>query len=256
MPAVARPRVSDVRQYTNWDRARLSVVVPIGVIVAVAIVCIVVAVLSSAQRADVVAVDHEKQLFSRALTNYGERVLREVESVASSDGRNPEHPPLVRSRNGPSSASECGWRHIFDHDYVFIFDRKDDLIYSMVGHRPADMKWFATARPGLASVIEYMRGRDPNLHGAIRLNQMTMTDGGAHQQTAVIRRLMGRPAVVAAVAVGPADGIPASLEDAAPIIMSVKFIDDGALSSIAAQLRLTNLRKIDDRSGAERRPRL
>lgn len=86
MPAVARPRVSDVRQYTNWDRARLGVVVPIGVIVAVAIVCIVVTVLSSAQRADVVAVDHEKQLFSRALTNYGDRVLREVESVASSDG--------------------------------------------------------------------------------------------------------------------------------------------------------------------------
>ena len=36
---------------------RLSVVVPIGVIVAVAIVCVVVAVLSSAQRADDVALD-------------------------------------------------------------------------------------------------------------------------------------------------------------------------------------------------------
>jgi sensor domain CHASE-containing protein len=83
VPAVARPRAPDTRPYTSWDRARLSVVVPIGVIVAVAIVCIVVAVLSSAQRADIVAVDHEKQLFSRAITNYGERVLREVESVAS-----------------------------------------------------------------------------------------------------------------------------------------------------------------------------
>ena len=61
-------------------------VVPIGVIVAVAIVCVVVAVLSSAQRADVVAVDNERQMFSRALSNYGERVLREAESVASSDG--------------------------------------------------------------------------------------------------------------------------------------------------------------------------
>ena len=62
MSAVVRSRASDARQYTSWDRARLSVVVPIGVIVAVAIVCIVVAVLSSAQRADVVAVDHEKQM--------------------------------------------------------------------------------------------------------------------------------------------------------------------------------------------------
>ena len=41
----ARARASEQRQqYTSWDRARLSVVVPIGVIVAVAIVCIVVAV--------------------------------------------------------------------------------------------------------------------------------------------------------------------------------------------------------------------
>ena len=83
MPSAARPGASD-EKYTSWDRARLSVVVPIGVIVAVAIVCIVVAVLSSAQRADQVALQQEKQLFSRALNNYGDRVLREVKSVAAS----------------------------------------------------------------------------------------------------------------------------------------------------------------------------
>jgi diguanylate cyclase (GGDEF)-like protein len=244
VPAVARPRVSDVRQYTNWDRARMSVVVPIGVIVVVAIVCIVVAVLSSAQRADVVAVDHEKQLFSRALTNYGDRVLREVESVASSDGTIQN---IRRSFDQEWAKQRVGmWlKTYFDHDYIFIFDRKDDLIYSMVGHRSADMTWFTTARQGLASVIEYMRGRDPNLHGAIRLNQTILNNGGAHQQMAVICRLMGRPAVIAAVSVGPAHEIPASIEDVAPIIMSVKFIDDAALTSIAAQLRLNNLRNVD-----------
>jgi diguanylate cyclase len=244
VPAVARPRASDVRQYTSWDRARLSVVVPIGVIVAVAIVCIVVAVLSSAQRADVVAVDHEKQLFSRAISNYGERVLREVESVASSEGaiqniRRVFDPEWAKQRVG-------AWLETyFDHDYIFIFDRKDDLAFSMVGHRPADTKWFASARPGLISVIDYMRGRDPNLKDAFRLNETTVAKGGTHRQTAVIRRLTGRPAIVAAVAVGPADGIPASLDNVAPIIMSVKFIDDSALASIETQLRLTNLRKIE-----------
>ena len=128
----------------------MSVVVPIGVIVAVAIVCIVVAVLSSAQRADVVAVDHEKQLFSRALTNYGERVLREVESVASSEGaiqniRRSFDPEWAKQRVGTWLETS------FDHDYVFIFDRKDELTYSMVGHRPTDMKWFVTTarRPRL-----------------------------------------------------------------------------------------------------------
>src|SRR3954447_13134127 len=81
----ARARAQEQReQYTSWDRARLSVVVPIGVIVAVAIVCIVVAVLSSARRADEVAIQHEQQLLARALDNFGDRVLREVGSVASS----------------------------------------------------------------------------------------------------------------------------------------------------------------------------
>jgi diguanylate cyclase (GGDEF)-like protein len=222
----------------------LSVVVPIGVIVAVAIICIVVAVLSSAQRADVVAVDHERQLFSRALSNYGERVLREVESVASSDSavqnvRRAFDPEWARQRVGMWLGTH------FDHDYVFIFDRSDQLIYSMVDHRPADMTWFATARQELTPVIEYMRGRDPSLTDAMRLHQMIMADGGAHRQSAIIRRLMGRPAVVAAVAVGSGELIPASADRAAPIIMSVKFIDDRALSGIAAQLRLTNLRRVE-----------
>ena len=244
MPAVARPRASDSRQYTSWDRARLSVVVPIGVIVAVAIVCIVVAVLSSAQRADIGAIDHEKQLFSRALTNYGDRVLREVESVASSDGavqniRRSFDPEWTKQRVGT-------WLETyFDHDYIFIFDRKDNLIYSMTGHRPADTKWFASASPGLISVIDHMRGRDPNLYGAIRLNQLALPNEFGHQQMAIIRQLMGRPAVIAAAAVGQTDGIPALLDNVPPIIMSVKFIDSGVLSSIADQLRLTNLRKID-----------
>ena len=83
--------------------------VPIGVIVAVAIVCIVVAVLSSAQRADEVAIEHETQLFSTALNNYGARVLREVESVASSEAaiRNIR---VTFDPIGPSSASALGWR--------------------------------------------------------------------------------------------------------------------------------------------------
>ena len=217
---------------------------PIGVIVAVAIVCIVVAVLSSAQRADIVAVDHEKQLFSRAITNYGERVLREVESVASDSAtiqniRRSFDPAWAKNRVG------IWLETYFDHDYVFIFNRNDELIYSLLGGRAADAKWMAGARNDFASVIEFMRGRDPRLHGAIRLNQPSLAEGGAHPQSAVIRRVMGKPAVIAAVAVGPVDGTPQSLDGNAPIIMSVKFIDEAALASIGTQLRLVNLRKID-----------
>ena len=206
MSAVARPRVSDARQYTSWDRARLSVVVPIGVIVAVAIVCIVVAVLSSAQRADVVAIDHEKQMFSRAVTNYGGRVLREVESVASA----PATIQNIRTSFNPAWAKDRvgNWLDTyFDHDYVFIFDRNDEIVYSLPGHRAADAGWLAGARTDFLSVLDYMRGRDPTLHGAIRLSQPSLTEGGAHPQSAVIRRVMGRPAVIAAVAASILTGV-------------------------------------------------
>src|SRR4029077_11877762 len=110
---------------------------------------------------------------------------------------------------------------------------------------PADTQWFATARPAFASVLYFMRGRDPSRRGAIRLNQQILTEGSAHPQAAIISRLLGRPVVIAASAVGPADGISPAYDTAAPIVMSVKFIDDSALTGIAAQLRLSNLRKIE-----------
>ena len=65
------------------SRMRMSAVIPIGVIVALAIVCVVVAVLSAAHRADEVALEAERQLFARALAGRGQRLLREIEAVAS-----------------------------------------------------------------------------------------------------------------------------------------------------------------------------
>ena len=243
MPAVVRPRASEDRPYTSWDRARLSVVVPIGVIVAVAIVCIVVAVLSSAQHADKVAIEHEKQLFSRALDNIGKRVLREVKSVAGSQSaiqnvRVQFNPEWVRGRMGPGIESS------FNHDYVFIFDGRDSPIYMQAGDRPLEPGWIESARPDLMSVLDYMRGRQPSLHGAVQLMEPRLTNGGVHPQAAVIRQIKGRAAAIAAVAVGPPGAQAPETDTAAPIIMSVKFIDRAALDGIATQLRLVHLRKI------------
>jgi diguanylate cyclase (GGDEF)-like protein len=239
-----RLRRSEERTYSSWDRARLSVVVPIGVIVAVAIVCIVVAVLSSAQRADEVAVEHERQLLSHAISNYGERVLREVESVATSDGaiRN------IRFGFDPNWAKERAglWlQTFFDHDDVFIFDGDDKPIYSLLGLDNPTPSLMHAARPNMTSVLNFMRGRDPTLRNAIRLDQLNLAAGGAHPQAAVILSLLGRPAIIASVAVGPIDGLPPALDDKAPILMSVKFIDQDVLAGISSQLRLSNLREID-----------
>jgi diguanylate cyclase (GGDEF)-like protein len=221
----------------------LSVVVPIGVIVAVAIVCIVVAVLSSAQRADEVAVQHEKLLFSRALSTYGERVLREVKSVAASERaiqnvRVKYDPDWVKRRVGH-------WlKTYFDHDHVFVFDAGDKLVYSQFDSGALGPSWFDAALPDMQSVLDYMRGRNPALHGALRLAGAGTPGEGPHSQVAVIRSLTGQPAVIAAVAVGSVDGIAAARDIAAPIVVSVKFIDSEALAGIAGQLQLTHLRKL------------
>jgi diguanylate cyclase len=242
---MAHPPTSEQQRYTSWDRARLSVVVPIGVIVAVAIVCIVVAVLSSAQRADEVATEHETQLISTALNNYGARVLREVESVATSDTaignlRIKFDPAWAKQRVGT-------WLEtFFEHDYVFVFDANDKPILSTSGSNSAGRALLASTQPDQAAVLDYMRGNSPTLHNAIRLSPSSLIDGGAHAQAAVIGRLLDRPAIIAAVAVGPVAGLAAARDFAAPIVMSVKFIDSDALAGIATQLRLINLRLVDE----------
>ena len=226
--------------------------VPIGAIVAVAIVCIVVAVLSSAQRADEVAVQHEKKLFSRALSSYGERVLREVESVAGSEQaiRN------IRVNYDPVWAKQrvgLWLKTYFDHDYVFIFDGSNKPVFSQLGRSDLDASWFNSALVDLESVLAFMRGRNAALHGTLRLNEPSGAEDGPHSQAAVIRSLAGRPAVIAAAAVGPIGGLLAAGDNAAPIVMSVKFIDNDALAGVASQLRLTQSAQARKRAGAARR---
>jgi diguanylate cyclase (GGDEF)-like protein len=247
---VVRPRTSEERPYTSWDRARLSVVVPIGVIVAVAILCIVVAVLSSAQRADEVAIQHEKQLFARALDNYGERVLREVKSVAASE----QTIQNIRVKFDPAWAQQrvgLWLESYFDHDYVFIFDGNNKPIYAQTGRRAAETSWLEKAQPDLNSVLEYMHGRDPALHGALRITEPSVTEDGPYAQAVVIRDIQDKPAIVAAVAVGRADGEPSARDVGAPIIMSVKFIDNDVLADIASQLRLVHLRQVGNEAVPE-----
>jgi diguanylate cyclase (GGDEF)-like protein len=242
--AETRPRVLEERQYTSWDRARLSVVVPIGVIVAVAIGCIVIAGLSSAKRADEIAIEHEKQLLNRALTNQGERILRDVENVAASDAaiRN------IRQqfdREGVRARLGLRFRALVDHDFVFIVDGMDRLSDARIGERSVDSKWDDSAHPELAALLDYLRGRSAHLRGAIRIVLPFSPDGGAHPQAAIIHSFMGRPAILAAAAVGPVEGIPPALDNAAPVILSVKFIDRDMLAGIESRLRLKNLRMID-----------
>jgi len=116
-------------------------VVPIGVIVAVAIVFVVVAALSSAERADDVAVENERQLFSRALTNQGERVLRDIAAVATSEAA---YRRIRVDFDSDWVQISVGLRlqSFFDHDFVFITDPSNNFLYASLGRR----KWRAQYR--------------------------------------------------------------------------------------------------------------
>jgi diguanylate cyclase (GGDEF)-like protein len=228
-------RTKAERQYTSWDRARLSVVVPIGVIVAVAILCIVVAVLSSAQRADEISIQGERDMFAHAIKNFRSGVLRDLDSLVSSDeavAKLGTHldPEWARHRLGDSLAA------YFDQDSVFIVDGFGKIAFSHSRWRRPDAAWLELARPDLSPVLQMLRNPGPS---------------DEQRRAVVLGRFMGEPAVLAAVVIGP-DAVNAASETAdsagVPVAVSVKLIDQEALDEIAARLRIKNLRRIDDDS--------
>ena len=240
-----RSRSADKGMQTSWARPRLSVVIPISVIVATAIVCIVVAVLTSAQRANEVALEHEKRLFTKAIINHGERILRELESVAATD-------QAVRSIR---TSFDHDWiqrriglwlKNYFDHDFIFVADSSDKLVYAMLGRNSVDPRWFNSILPDLAPSLDYVRGRSggkPN--HAIRISERS-TDYEQLNRAALVQKFLGRPAIVAATLVTPlSTSLTAAERSTAPIVLTVKFVDEDVLAEVSSRLQLHGLHNAD-----------
>ena len=225
---------------------RLNLVVPIGVVVAVAVICVVVAVLTSAHRADEVSLDREQQLVQRAIAARGERILREVESVAATDRAT----LAIRTDYDPQwvERSIGAWLPtFFDHDVVVVVDGADQIKYKLF-RSPADPA-VADLRAQLAPSLDLLRGRlaaIPSRTIAV-LAQNPRKPG---RRTALIQQFAGRPAIVAAVAVGTEADL-ALGNDRAPIVFSVKYIDENMLREIGHRLQLPGLRQIDDPAQAD-----
>jgi diguanylate cyclase (GGDEF)-like protein len=236
VPPTTRSGRPEERSYNHWDRARLSVVVPIGAIVAVAIVCIVVAVLSSARRADEISLNHEQHMFNGALGAFGKRMLHDVESIARSEGT---------ARTGRDAYDRewarrvvDAWRdEVVDHDMMILFGAQDEPLYAQGAG--ATRQWLAAAGPEFAELIAVLRGNAVMARSTLRLDR---TDPNVHGGAAVLRRLLGRPAVIAAsVVTGSADPA-AGPPSGTPILMSIKFVDERLMAMLAGQLHLTDLR--------------
>ena len=63
----AQPDNAGESKRSRFDFAWLKLIIPIGTIVVVAVICLVIAILTSARRADEMAVKREQQLIQQAI---------------------------------------------------------------------------------------------------------------------------------------------------------------------------------------------
>jgi diguanylate cyclase (GGDEF)-like protein len=236
----AQQRTAGESQASRWDGARVSLVVPIGVIVAVAIVCVVVAVLTSAQRADEVSFRHEQGLIREALVDHGEQVLQQLASVAET----PHATAAIRTGNDPSWVQ----RHVgnwlptyFAHDVVVVLDGADRITYMRL--RATGGEATGDIERDLAASVDLLRGR---LH-ALPDRALEVAGGKIPQEpgrrAALLQSFLDHPAIVAAVAVGSEADLDAG-NQGAPIIVAVKYIDRAMLQEIGGDLQISDLHQI------------
>ena len=239
MLATAQSQIAADGKRSRWDRARLSLVIPIGAIVAVAIVCVVVAVLTSAHRADEVSLGREQQLLQEAINGKGFHLLRELEAaVATSRAttviRDQYDADWVDRRIGR-------WLQAFrNYDVVAIVDANDQVKYALF-RDPA--RKTASWQAELAPVIGLLRGRyvsPPDQTMAIVAPRQLPNSG---RSAGLIQPFLGRPAIVNAVAVGSDEQL-TSGNIGAPVAITVKFIDRAMLQEIGRRLQLPDLREI------------
>jgi diguanylate cyclase (GGDEF)-like protein len=234
----ARERIAGETKRSPRDQARLSLVVPIGVIVAVAIVCVVVAVLTSAQRADEVSLHHQQLLVQRAIADHGERALRQLDSIAGTRAAAEN----IRA-NYDASWVELhvgNWlQTYFAQDVVAVVDGSDHFRFIRAAPQVSSVQ----VRADLAASLDLLRGRLTALpRGTLDVVAgQNPTHPGS--RTALVQSFLGRPAIVAAVAVGTGTDL-RSGNAGAPIVFSVRFIDRNMRREIGNALQLTDLHQI------------
>ena len=186
--------------------------VPLGVVVAVAIVCIVVAALTSAQRADDVALERERQLLTRAIVNHGEwsllRLRNVVQSSASVSADDINQSPAVVQ---PRLRSWLGT--LIDHDLVLVVDSAGAIVYSQPGQHSSDPELSMAAVSRAHAIVEFMRGRTALMPaGAMRLlgGAPSMRHGGV-AETVFLLNIRDRLNVITAMPIGRSRGAPSPL---------------------------------------------
>ncbi len=229
----ARLPIAGERTGSRWDQARL--VMPIGVIVVVAILCVIVAVLTSARRADEVAFNTEQQLIAQSIDEHGLHAMHLVEGVAAT----PSATARIRISYDPQWAEERigQWLAKFHFDGATIIDAADrvEYRYPAIDHGAHDLP------AEFAPIVALLRGRLSTMppHAVALVAGQDPAKPG--RSTVLVQNFLGQPAYVTAVAVG-SDADLAHGNAGAPIVLAVKYIGRRLLDKIGGRLELTSLR--------------
>jgi diguanylate cyclase (GGDEF)-like protein len=240
----ARLHIAGESKGSRWDQARL--VMPIGVIVVVAIICVIGAVLTSARRADDVAFNTEQELIVQAISEHGQHALRLIEGAAAT----PSATAKIRDSYDRQWADQWigQWLAKFHFDVVAIVDASDRVEYlysNTLVERAAD-----GLAAELAPSLDLLRGRltsMPPRTVAVLKGQNPAKPG---RGTVLVQSFLGKPAFVAAMAVG-SDADLANGNDSAPVVLGIKYLGPRLLAKIGANLELTHLRPIDNPAQAD-----
>ncbi len=211
---------------------------PIGVIVALAIGCVVVAVVTSARRADEVALENQRALVQHALNEYAQHVRRQVQRAAESS----DAVANVRTAYDPQWVD----RQLLagtQEEIVALVDGADRALYL---NNPPEFGGDASAlRLALAPIVDIMRGRlsEPP-RGFVQMHPGD-DDPSRATSNAFIGSLGDRPVIVGVAAVGSPDDLARS-SAGAPLMFGVEAITDEHLQRIGRRLELRDLRPIAD----------
>jgi diguanylate cyclase len=217
------------RDAPHRERTQSSLVFPVGIVVVVAFICVIIAAVTSARRADEVAIEQETQLFTTGMRSYAHRVLREVRNVSAYDDADPR----AAVRIGESLQRQ------FEYDRVFVIGGNESLLYP-TGQPALDPAAF---RFNLAAVLDLLRGVEPRPMVPFRVLARADVTPAAAAPAAVLQIFAGRPALVAAATMSHEGG---ATSGAAPVVVAVRFINDDMLAEIAGLVQLRQLRMLAD----------
>ena len=225
------------------SHTRLGVVLPLCIIVALAIVCIVIAALTSAQRANDVAVEHEKDMFENAIAYRGEWSLRKLKTVIAPDeGENQAAPAnLERVIQRVRSA----YKTLFDHDFILVADSAGNLVHSLINVDAAKPELLPATYAEIAPILAYLRGRDgaaPERIAWLTAPQQS-SDGTLSGEAAYLQTLTSGMSVIVSVAIESGDGSKLGGGES-PAVLALQFVDDVLLVEIGNRLQLANLRSV------------